>query len=1405
MNRPVAGSLLALSLLAAPCSAAVHHFVFGLPPGSTYDVRQGADIVVTGLVPGPADEIVFSAPAASPIAIYPSGELGDVTPPSTVANLTVTTTTPSSETLAWTAVGDDGLNGQAATYDLRYSTSPITPSSWESAIAVSGEPSPRPAGQGESFTVTGLSPGTLYYFGLKVADEMPNWSGLSNIASGTTPLPPDTTPPAAVANLGVTSTTATSARLVWTAVGDDGQTGRAATYDLRYATSPIDASNWAEAVRVAGEPAPMPAGQAESFTVTGLSPGTRYYFALKVADEVPNWSGLSNVPSAVTLAGDTTPPANVTTLATLSETAQSITLAWTAVGDDDQTGQATTYDLRYATSPIDASNWSAATRVSGEPAPKAAGQGEGFTVSGLAPSTLYYFAMTVLDEVPNSSGISNVASGTTTAPPDGTPPAAIADLAVSTSTPTTVALSWTAPGDDGAVGQATTYDIRYSRNPISNQNWSTATQVTGEPAPKASGQGEAFTVSNLLSRTRYYFGIRALDEVPNQAALSNVVSAKTLRLPDTTPPHGLTDLAALTVDHRAITLGWTAPMDDDGDSVAVYEGRMRAGAIVDEATWDAATPIPNLPIPAMPGIAESASVPGLSPATGYTFAIRARDEEGNLAPIGSTTTVSTTSAPDTLPPDRIADLTAADPTQNAVKLRWRAPADRVPEDCVQTPEVDRYEIRFALVPLDGDGWTAGHPVPPPDPAAPGAVQEVVATGLTPDTRYYFAMRTCDARGLWSETSNIVEQATQPNDQLPDMIPPGEIRELTLVSTEPTAADLAWIAPGGDGLEGIADHYEVRRSNEPLVADKWDSGVPVLPPMPCGAAGTRETLRVDGLDSATSYYFALRAIDGAGNAGPISGSLPVRTLEMPDVSAPAPVTDLAAVAADTSSITLRWTAPADDGGRCAAYDLRMSGASIDEASWDGATTVETPPAPSIPGETDSVRVSGLAAGMRLAFALRTRDGAGNLSAISNLVWAETDTVPDGPAHSADRTSPARVEDLAATALGPTSVQLAWTAVGDDGLLGTAAAYDLRRSPAPIDSAGWDASISVEVSITPGLPGGAETMTVSGLAPDADHHFAVRVRDEAGNLSAVSVDAWTRTPRQEDTSPPSILAPPIAAGVEDRIEVAWTASIDPDVVEYCLYRRDLAGGDRIQIDGLHELSYIDHSVEPERTYAYAVAARDASGNLSAPSAEAQAGVSLDAFLPVISQLDVEPAALDTACAGGVCNVRLSWSVASLDRCAGFEIARSDDHGTSWLPRTTVPLGGTGSFRFEETIPPGDYLYRISAVSPRGYERHFEPIPVAWTLHPYGPASTTIGEPFPNPSRGRFELPLTLGRQGPVRVVVHDASGRTLRVLYDGDEEAGPHRYAWEGPAAASGVYWVRIETEDRAVARKLTVRK
>lgn len=87
-----------------------------------------------------------------------------------------------------------------------------------------------------------------------------------------------------------------------------------------------------------------------------------------------------------------------------------------------------------------------------------------------------------------------------------------------------VTLHWTAPGDDGDVGSATLYDLRYSTDPITSDNWQSAVQVETEPVPSIAGTTEECTVDGLTLSTEYYFAIKSVDNGGNWSGLSNVVS-----------------------------------------------------------------------------------------------------------------------------------------------------------------------------------------------------------------------------------------------------------------------------------------------------------------------------------------------------------------------------------------------------------------------------------------------------------------------------------------------------------------------------------------------------------------------------------------------------------------------------------------------------------------------------------------------------------------------------------------------------------------------------------------------------------------------------------------------------------------------------------------------------------------
>lgn len=151
-------------------------------------------------------------------------------------------------------------------------------------------------------------------------------------------------------------------------------------------------------------------------TLTGEALKLRVF----LADSIPSLDGKvltgGRLNAFNSLEIDETPPSAVIDLTTGKPTINSITLTWTASGDDGLIGKANSYDIRYSTSLITEANFGQATKVVGEPKPQSQGSTETFRVTGLSYSTTYYFALKVLDNVGNSSGLSNVTSETTKTP-----------------------------------------------------------------------------------------------------------------------------------------------------------------------------------------------------------------------------------------------------------------------------------------------------------------------------------------------------------------------------------------------------------------------------------------------------------------------------------------------------------------------------------------------------------------------------------------------------------------------------------------------------------------------------------------------------------------------------------------------------------------------------------------------------------------------------------------------------------------------------------------------------------------------------------------------------------------------------------------------------------------------------
>ncbi len=129
----------------------------------------------------------------------------------------------------------------------------------------------------------------------------------------------------------------------------------------------------------------------------------------------------------------------------------------------------------------------------------------------------------------------------------------------------------------------------------------------------------------------------------------------------------------------------------------------------------------------------------------------------------------------------------------------------------------------------------------------------------------------------------------------------------------------------------------------------------------------------------------------------------------------------------------------------------------------------------------------------------------------------------------------------------------------------------------------------------------------------------------------------------------------------------------------------------------------------------------------------------------------------------------------------------------------------------LEPGVYEAVASVREGDGIGPVLAEVPVVLTVRPTTPneeapaasEAFSLGEPYPNPSRGSVVVPLVLGTATEARVVVFDVLGRRVAVLHDGPVAAGTHRLVLDTAGLPAGVYVVRATTETLTTSRQITV--
>lgn len=383
--------------------------------------------------------------------------------PPVISNVTASSITTTGATITWTT---DKSSDSQVEYGL--TTSYGSSTTLDSTLVTN-----------HSVLLSGLTSQTTYHYRVKSQDTPGNLATSGDFTFTTA------TPPPVISNVQATNITATSVTITWA-------TDRATTSKVNYGlTSSYTNSTVKDTTLVTSH----------SVSIGGLSASTLYHYQVESSDS----GNLTSVSSDATFTTAASALPVISNIQATNITTSGVTITWTTdISSDSQVeygtttayGSSTTLDSTLVTS-------------------------HSVALTGLSAGTIYNY------RVKSSGAVSTNKTFSTTSASDTTAPAAVTNLASTGTTRTSVDLSWTAPGDDGNTGTATSYDMRWLTVPITDSNWSSANILTGLPAPKTAGTTQTYTAIGLTANITYYFALKTKDESNNVSALSNVISAKT--------------------------------------------------------------------------------------------------------------------------------------------------------------------------------------------------------------------------------------------------------------------------------------------------------------------------------------------------------------------------------------------------------------------------------------------------------------------------------------------------------------------------------------------------------------------------------------------------------------------------------------------------------------------------------------------------------------------------------------------------------------------------------------------------------------------------------------------------------------------------------------------------------------
>jgi hypothetical protein len=458
-----------------------------------------------------------------------------------------------------------------------------------------------------------------------------------------------------------------------------------------------------------------------------------------------------------------------------------------------------------------------------------------------------------------------------------------------------------------------------------------------------------------------------------------------------------------------------------------------------------------------------------------------------------------------------------------------------------------------------------------------ATRQFVDTGLGESTTYFYTVTAVDEAGNESARANSVQVRTEG----PDQVPPQAPQNLSAVADEVDFGQvtLSWNAStrdsdGGD-LTGLTGYIVFRSKGS------TSSFVPV----DTLDANTRQFVDTE-LNSLTTYFYTVTAIDEVGNESARASSVQTQT-NGPDQVAPDTPADVVVTAdASAAQVTVSWSPPTvdSDGGELTGLSSYVILRSKD-------TNTAFAPIDTI-GVTDNRYVdTGLEESTTYFYALRALDESGNTSARSGSASAKTAGI-DIPA------------SVSATT-GIRQVTVSWTASGEDNLIG----YNVYRSTRSDQDFARLTGVEGTAYST-----GQTTYIDSNLTGGATFFYRVSTVTTEGESSQSAFDGATVQSDSRAPAAPTLVQGESVTGDPEQINLSWKApttdSAGSDLTGldgYLIYRADTSDGSYSQVGTSTSTTFQDTGLTQVTTYYYQVEATDQVGNLSTRSTTVAAATS------------------------------------------------------------------------------------------------------------------------------------------------------------------------------------------------------